>query len=132
GESMRLSYFGERSYVARIIRETRVLVNSNHLLHTKVALLESAIAEETHRIEEIERQLPGPDPARQERLRRILELRRRALGHYRCTVKGLLLREQRSMAMRRLPSFLGGGSPLSDRAREAPAPGDHPFMEFSS
>lgn len=129
---MRLLHRGERSYVARIIKETRVLVNSNHALHTKIALIESAIAEEIERIAELERQLPGSNPARHARIHKALELRKRALGHYRCTQKALLLKDQRSMSLRRLPSFIAGGPPTIERAREASSPGDYPFMEFSS
>ena len=129
---MRLLHRAERSYVGRIIKDTRLLVNSNHAVHTKIALIESAIAEESDRIVALEYQLHGAEPALQSRLQKVIELRRRALGHYRSTVKALLLREKRSMALRRLPTFLSGGPPTREQGREAPGPGDHPFMEFSS
>lgn len=129
---MRLMNRGSESFVGRVVKETRALVNSSHHVHTKVALLESAIADELEHIGILQSQLPGATPNRQARLLKILDLRKRALAHYRCTVKALLLRDQRSLALRRLPSFLAGGPPTSTRAREAPQPGDYPFMEFSS
>lgn len=126
---MRLNYRSELSYVGRVIKETRVLVNCGHALHTKIALLESAIAEEQKRIALLETQITGASPARQARVNKMLELRRRALGHYRCTVKALLAKERRSIAFRNLPLLLGAPATTTFEAQTA---GDPPFMEFSS
>lgn len=47
---MRLMNRGSESFVGRVVKETRALVNSSHHVHTKVALLESAIADELEHI----------------------------------------------------------------------------------
>ena len=119
---MRLIQRRDRSYVTRVIKETRSLVNSRHPIHTKIALIESAIMEENDKIRSLEVLIKGAPTTRQVRLQKVIELRKRALGHYRCTVKSLLLKEQRSLALRRLPSLLG----------ESTGQGEIQFMEFSS
>ena len=119
---MRLMQRHDRSYVTRVIKETRALVNSRHAIHTKIALIESAIMEEADKIQSLENLIEGAPPTRQVRLQKAIELRKRALGHYRCTVKSLLLKEQRSLGLRMLPSFLG----------ESSGQGEIQFMEFSS
>lgn len=91
---MRALAWPDSSYESHVVNETRALVESGHPIHTKVALLEAAIADEECHVAMLEQALALADDKRRNRLQTAIDLRRRAVVHMRMTVKALIVQSE--------------------------------------
>ena len=113
----------DSSYESHVVTETRLLVESSHPIHTKVALLESAIANEERHVLVLEQGLAIADEKRRTRLQTALELRRRAIAHFRMTAKSLVVQSEGEGGLGRYHTVANG---------HQAADGELQFMEYSS
>ncbi len=111
------------SYESHVTLETRALVESTHPIHTKIALIEAAIADEAKHIGVLENQLAIADERRRERLLSVIGLRRRAVAYLRMTVKSLVVQSEGSDGMHRYCAIANEPECASDGIT---------FMEYSS
>lgn len=111
------------SYESRVVKETRSLVESHLPIHKKVALLESAIADEERHVTALQQNVPLADERRRTRLQTAIDLRRRAIAHFRMTVKSLMVQSEGPEAMSKYGVVANG---------QRENTGDFPFMEYSS
>ena len=118
---MRALTWPDSSYETHIVKETRALVESSRPIHTKVALLESAIADEERHVALLEHGYAIADERRRTRLQTAIDLRRRAIAHFRITVKSLVLQNEGAEALSKYSCVTPG---------EVTA--EIPFMEYSS
>lgn len=120
---LRRFHWQDDSFESHVVQETRALINSHHPIHTKVALLETAIEDEERQIADLEEQMLLATEHRRARILRIIEWRRRAIGHFRVTVKSLVVQIRGSESLHTYAIRTVGQDDTG---------GGFPFMEYSS
>lgn len=132
---MRLLEKVERSFVAKIVEDTRELMLSPKPIFVKVALLQLQAARQGQRIEDLRRlQIRmGLDGAKKSTVQELIEIRAKVMGYLRATAKFLVHTENHPNTLRQPPSLYvmpywqPVGNPMSQ-----PENSEYPFMEYSS
>lgn len=132
---MRLIERVERAFVRRIVDDTRQLSESERPVHEKIARLQFSAAIQAHRIDRLGSRvgrLMQANPLRFERARRVLELRRKALGYMKSTAKFLLHRDRHPRTLCEQPPLFAGPSWEREKESEPAKEPELKFMEYSS
>ncbi|HMS55882.1 MAG TPA: hypothetical protein PKA27_10820 [Fimbriimonadaceae bacterium] len=125
----------ERSFVTKIVDETRSLVRSEKPVHEKIARLQFAAAEQAKRISRLRSTVKeNPEPSlKRNRVERLIEARERAMAYFRATAKYLTIRSRPPKSLVQMPRFFA--APTWERRMEVShptPPSEYPFMEYSS
>jgi len=132
---MRLVEKVERSFIAKVVDDTRALVESTKPVFTKVAMLQLQAARQGHRIEGLQRlqMRMGMDRARKSRVEELIELRAKVMGYFRATARFLVHLDRHPNTLRQPPSLyaMPYWNPAS-ALQVQPEDPEYPFMEYSS
>lgn len=132
---MRLLRQLELSFVSKLVKDTRQLIQGQKSVSEKVAKLNARAARHAERAEELKRlqQEANTEPGRQEKLGVIIALREKAVGYLRATARFVSDKEVHPGTIRQMPRLFA--IPTWDRKDETPKEPEKqefPFMEFSS
>lgn len=132
---MRLLEKVERSFIAKMVEETRDLMDSTKPVFVKVAWLQLQAARQGQRIEGLRRlQIRmGLDDIRKSKVQELIELRAKVMGYLRATAKFLVHAESHPNTLRQPPSLyaMPYWQPVASLSTQPEHP-EYPFMEYSS